>query len=73
MCNLNSSAQLLRIIIGLILIALAYFGPQTDLLKFELMNLWLIGWVGLVPLISGLAAFCPLYAVFGCGHQQKKV
>jgi len=71
MCNVSGIGQFLRIIIGLILIALAWFGPQTTLLDFELMYLWKLGWLGLVPLISGIAAFCPVYAVLGFGHNKK--
>jgi hypothetical protein len=72
MCNLSIFGQLLRILFGLLLIAAAYFGPQTSILKVEWMNLWLLGWFGIIPLISGIAAFCPIYAVFGCGHKQNK-
>lgn len=72
MCNLSIFSQLLRVIIGLILIALAWFGPQTSLLDVELIHLWKLGWIGLIPLISGIAAFCPIYAVLGLGHKNHK-
>ncbi|WP_275077771.1 YgaP family membrane protein [Acidithiobacillus caldus] len=36
------------------LIALVFVGPKTP---------W--GWVGIVPLVTGLAGFCPAYALFG--------
>lgn len=70
MCNLNIIGQLLRIIFGAILIALAYFGPQTSILSADWMELWRLGWLGIFPLISGIAAFCPFYAVLGRGHQH---
>ena len=44
----------LRIIIGVALIALVFTGPQTQ---------W--GWLGLIPLLTGLFGYCPLYAAFG--------
>lgn len=44
----------LRIILGLVLIALVFVGPQTP---------W--GWVGVVPLLTGLVGFCPLYRLIG--------
>lgn len=72
MCNLNIVAQLLRVIFGAILIALAWYGPQTTILSPELMNLWNFGWLGIIPLVSGFAAFCPIYAVFGLGHKPDK-
>jgi len=70
MCNVNGIGQFLRVIFGLILIALAWFGPQTSILGFEWLYLWKFGWIGLIPLISGIAAFCPIYAVLGFGHKQ---
>ena len=71
MCNLSIFGQILRIIIGLVFIAFAWFGPQTSLLDFEHMSLWNLGWLGVIPLISGIAAFCPIYAVLGCGHKHN--
>lgn len=44
----------LRIFVGLILISLVFTGPQTA---------W--GWVGLVPLLTGIIGFCPLYKILG--------
>jgi hypothetical protein len=72
MCNLGIFSQVFRIVFGLILVALAWFGPQTSLLSFELMYLWRLGWIGLIPLISGIAAFCPIYAVLGFGHKKHE-
>jgi hypothetical protein len=72
MCNLNISSQILRIIFGLLLIAAAWFGPQTGWLTGDWMKLWPVGWIGIIPLISGIAAFCPIYAVLGFGHKPDK-
>ncbi len=72
MCNVNSLGQLLRVALGLLLIAAAWFGPQTSILSFEMMHFWRLGWLGLIPLISGIAAFCPIYAVLGFGHKPDK-
>mgnify|MGYP001826250820 FL=1 len=49
----------LRIIVGAGLLALDIGGPQTA---------W--GWVGAIPLITGLIGNCPVYSIFGvntCG------
>jgi hypothetical protein len=57
--NSGSIDRAIRILVGLALLALVFFGPQTP---------W--GWIGLVPLITGLVGFCPLYRVLGintCG------
>ncbi len=52
--NENTLDRVLRIIAGLVLIALVFFGPQT---------FW--GWIGLIPLLTGLIGWCPLYAILG--------
>lgn len=44
----------IRIALGLGLLSLTVVGPQT---------LW--GLLGLVPLLTGLAGFCPLYRLCG--------
>ncbi len=44
--------RIIRVILGLGLIAIVFAGPHTP---------W--GWVGLLPLITGLVGFCPLYKV----------
>jgi hypothetical protein len=72
MCNLNAFSQLFRIIIGLILLLVAWFGPQTNILAHEWMSFWRLGWLGFIPLLSGIAAFCPVYAVFGFGHKPEE-
>jgi len=43
-----------RIVIGVLLIALALFG---------VIGWW--GWLGIVPLATAFVRFCPLYALFG--------
>jgi hypothetical protein len=44
----------LRVVIGLVLLSLVFFGPHTA---------W--GWLGLVPLATGIVGFCPLYRLVG--------
>ncbi|WP_019677420.1 YgaP family membrane protein [Arsukibacterium perlucidum] len=52
--NVGGIDKVLRIIAGVILIALAATGT---------IGLW--GWIGIVPLLTGLFNFCPLYSVLG--------
>ena len=52
--NEGTLDRALRVIVGLVLIALVFVGPQTP---------W--GWVGLVPLLTGLVGMCPLYSILG--------
>jgi membrane protein implicated in regulation of membrane protease activity len=52
--NEGSIDRGIRIVVGLVLLALVFVGPQS---------MW--GWLGLVPLTTGLVGFCPLYKVLG--------
>lgn len=52
----------LRVILGAGLLALVFVGPQTP---------W--GWIGAVPLVTGLLGNCPVYSLFGintCGLKH---
>ena len=46
--------RVLRVVAGIVLISLVFVGPQTA---------W--GWIGLVPLVTGLVGSCPLYTLLG--------
>ena len=52
--NEGTIDRALRIIAGLGLLSLVFVGPQTP---------W--GWIGLVPLVTGLVGVCPVYSVLG--------
>ncbi len=52
--NVGGVDRILRIIIGLGLISLVFVGPHTQ---------W--GWIGIVPLITGLVSVCPAYRLIG--------
>ncbi len=54
MRNEGKIDRVLRVGLGVALIALAFVGPQTP---------W--GWLRLVPLLTGLVGFCPLYRLVG--------
>ncbi|MEQ8653653.1 MAG: DUF2892 domain-containing protein [Kiloniellales bacterium] len=60
--NVGTLDRVLRVALGVVLIALVFVGPQTP---------W--GWIGLVPLITGLVRFCPLYRVLGLRTCAKRV
>ncbi|MGE0442897.1 MAG: DUF2892 domain-containing protein [Gemmatimonadales bacterium] len=44
----------LRVLVGLGLLAMVFVGPKTP---------W--GWLGIVPLATGLIGSCPLYTLLG--------
>jgi Protein of unknown function (DUF2892) len=52
--NEGTIDRVLRVLVGLALLSLVFFGPKT---------LW--GLVGLVPLATGLAGTCPVYSLLG--------
>ncbi len=52
--NVGSIDRAVRIIVGIVLIALVFVGPQTP---------W--GWIGLLPLATALIGWCPAYSLFG--------
>ncbi len=61
--NVGGIDRILRIAIGLVLIALAATGT---------VGWW--GWLGIVPLATGAIGWCPPYALFGfntCAVKSK--
>ena len=61
--NVGSTDRALRIIVGLVLIGLAATGT---------VGIW--GWIGVLPLLTGIFKFCPAYAIFGmntCPMEKK--
>ena len=58
--NVGSLDRGIRIAVGVGLLAIAFAGPKTA---------W--GYLGLVPLLTGLSGFCPLYTVLGISTQPK--
>ena len=52
--NEHPIERVLRVIVGLGVLSLAFVGPKTP---------W--GYLGLVPLATGLLGTCPLYTLLG--------
>ena len=52
--NLGGIDRAIRILAGAALLALVFIGPQTP---------W--GYLGLVPLLTGVIGFCPAYCPLG--------
>ena len=62
--NMGGIDRTVRILVGLALIALSLTGT---------IGLW--GWIGVVPLATGLFASCPLYSLIGvntCPLRNKE-
>lgn len=52
--NMGTADRVIRIVLGLALIAIAVAGPKV---------VW--GWIGVVPLATALIGWCPAYSLFG--------
>ncbi|WP_454766945.1 YgaP family membrane protein [Cupriavidus campinensis] len=52
--NVGTVDRFLRIIVGLVLIGLAATGT---------IGVW--GWIGVVPLLTGIVRICPAYSILG--------
>jgi hypothetical protein len=52
--NEHPVERVLRVILGLGILSLTFMGPKTP---------W--GYLGIVPLATGLLGSCPLYTLFG--------
>ena len=59
-CNVGGIDRVLRIAMGLVLVGLA---------ASNVIGAW--GWIGIVPLATGLFRFCPLYPVLGINSCGK--
>ena len=46
--------RVLRIVVGLAILSLAFVGPKTP---------W--AYLGVIPLLTGVVGYCPLYALLG--------
>jgi hypothetical protein len=52
--NEGMKDRILRVIVGGVLLTLVFVGPRTP---------W--GWLGVIPLVTGLLGTCPVYTLFG--------
>lgn len=59
--NENGIDRGARITLGLGLLAIVFVGPHTP---------W--GWLGLIPLATGLLGSCPVYTLFGLSTCPTK-
>jgi hypothetical protein len=60
-CNSGGIDRILRVLAGLILIGLA---------ATNTVGVW--GWIGVVPLLTGIFGFCPAYLLLGVNTCNLK-
>ena len=59
--NVGGMDRILRIVIGAVLVLLAVSGQ---------VGVW--GWIGLLPLASGLSGWCPPYSLLGINTCKNR-
>ncbi len=52
--NEGTLDRVLRVIVGALVLSLAFVGPKTP---------W--AYIGLIPLVTGLIGYCPVYSLLG--------
>lgn len=57
--NVGGIDRMLRLIIGIALIAIVFVGPQTP---------W--GWIGVVLVVTALIGWCPPYQLLGISTKK---
>ena len=61
MINEGTIDRAIRILAGVAILSLAFIGPRTP-----------FGYLGAVPLLTGLFGFCPVYRLFGLSTCPMK-
>ena len=59
--NVGSWDRFIRVLIGVGLLTMTVIGPKTG---------W--GWVGILPLLTGIVGWCPPYQILGISTCEKK-
>lgn len=59
--NEGNLDRAVRVIAGLVILSLAFVGPKSA---------W--GYIGLLPIITGLVGVCPAYSLFGINTCPAK-
>lgn len=59
--NVGGTDRAIRIVIGLLLISQVFFGLHT---------LW--GWIGVIPLLTGILGYCGAYTLIGINTCPMK-
>ena len=59
--NMGSADRIIRAVIGIVLLALVFVGPQTS---------W--GWIGIIPLATAAVGNCPAYLLLGVKTCKKR-
>ncbi len=64
--NLSTPDRLIRIVLGLLMLAAGWAGLADGVWRIALQ---VFGWV---PLVTGLAGWCPIYAMLGLSTFKSR-
>ncbi|WP_372927344.1 DUF2892 domain-containing protein [Marinobacter sp.] len=59
--NMGTADRSIRAVVGVVLLALVFVGPQTA---------W--GWIGIIPLATAMMGNCPAYSLIGIKTCKKQ-
>jgi len=59
--NIGTPDKWIRIFLGLFLISLIFWGPET---------LW--GLIGIIPIVTVFVNFCPIYGILGLSTRKTE-
>jgi hypothetical protein len=59
-CNIGHTDRVLRMTVGVTLMGLA---------GFETVGAW--GWIGVIPMVTGMTGNCPAYGLLGINTAKK--
>ena len=57
--NVGFTDRIIRIVAGVVIISLAFWGPSSP---------W--AWLGLIPLATGIFGYCGVYKLLGMSTKQ---
>jgi len=59
-CNIGHTDRVLRMTVGITLMGLSGFG---------IVGAW--GWIGVIPIVTGMMGNCPAYGLLGINTAKK--
>ena len=68
--NEGTIDRIVRVIVGIVLIGAGIYLAAVADQKY--MWGWLVAAVGLIPLVTGIIGFCPIYTILKIGTAGKK-
>lgn len=65
-CNVGGIERTIRVVLGVLLLALAFYGNMPSAAA------WVVGGLGAVATVTGAVGFCPAWKLFGIDTCRQK-